>query len=796
MKRSSQKDEGEKKENEIKKLPIPFALDEIKTNISLNTNNPSKPSKQQIINQAIQFHLKGNILEASKYYQYCINQGFQDHRVFSNYGVILKSLGKLQEAALSTRKAIEIKPDFADAYSNLGNILRNLGELQDAALSTRKAIELNPYNANVHFNLGNILRDLGKLQDAETSYRKAIEIKTDFADAYSNLGNVLKDLGKLQEAEISYRKAIEIKTDFADAYSNLGNLLRDLGKLQEAELFTRKAIEINPDFVEANSNLGNILRDLGKLQEAFDAYLKVIQINQSFSNIFPSITRFLKDSDPSLLNKSKIKNIINLLLEKNDISHQELFNAFNFVYGNELKTNLKKIDSEFSNLDLIVNKKVIVNAFKKITFKDIRLENLLTNLRKNLCNRISTNKEEISAPELKLTIALGEQCFLNEYVYCITEEEKVSLKSIIKSCQNNKISESNIAILSCYFPLYKLLDQIPSLTSFNSCNQNFKKLIELQITEPIKEIALSTNIKKLGSIDDDVSQKVKSQYEKNPYPRWRYGSHQINKKISIIQAINNEIYPNYIINNINNNQIKVLIAGCGTGNQILQTQRYRNAQITAIDLSLSSLSYAQRKINEIGIDNVELIQMDIMKVALLDMKFDIIESSGVLHHMNNPSEGLKILLESLKDNGFLKLGLYSEIARKDIVKARDYIARKKLHTNEDNIRNFRETIFEGKAPEINSLTKSPDFYTLSSCRDLCFHAQEHKFNINQLQETIKSNELKFLGFLLPKSVKSIYDQYFPEDKKQTNLQNWAEFEANHPNTFAGMYQFWCTKKNN
>ena len=44
-----------------------------------------KPSKEQIYNQAIQFHSKGNITEAAKYYQYFINQGFEDYGVFSNY---------------------------------------------------------------------------------------------------------------------------------------------------------------------------------------------------------------------------------------------------------------------------------------------------------------------------------------------------------------------------------------------------------------------------------------------------------------------------------------------------------------------------------------------------------------------------------------------------------------------------------------------------------------------------------------------------------------------------------------
>ena len=94
---------------------------------------------------------------------------------------------------------------------------------------------------------------------------------------------------------------------------------------------------------------------------------------------------------------------------------------------------------------------------------------------------------------------------------------------------------------------------------------------------------------------------------------------------------------------------------------------------------------------------------------------------------------------------------------------------------------------------IKSLQNRSSFYSISECRDLCFHAQEHRFTINQLQETLKSNELEFLGFLLPKQIKSVYEQYFPEDKKQTNLQNWEKFEEQYPTTFAGMYQFWVSK---
>ena len=70
------------------------------------SNKEIKPSKEQIINQAIQLHLKGNITEATKYYKQLISQECNDHRVFSNYGVILQGLGKFQDAELSYRKSI------------------------------------------------------------------------------------------------------------------------------------------------------------------------------------------------------------------------------------------------------------------------------------------------------------------------------------------------------------------------------------------------------------------------------------------------------------------------------------------------------------------------------------------------------------------------------------------------------------------------------------------------------------------------------------------------------------------
>ncbi len=259
------------------------------------SNKKTKSSIENIINQAFKFHSQGNISEAAKNYQYLINKGFKDHRVFSNYGLILRKLGKLKEAESLLRKAIQIKPDNAKAYSNLGNILKDLCNLQEAELSTRKAIELKPDYAEAHYNLGNILQDLGNLKEAELSTRKAIKINPNFAIAHSNLGIILKDLCNLKEAELSTRKAIEINPNYAIAHSNLGIILKDLCNLQEAELSARKAIELKPDYAEAHYNLGNILQDLGNLKEAELSTRKAIEISPNFALAHSNLGIILKD---------------------------------------------------------------------------------------------------------------------------------------------------------------------------------------------------------------------------------------------------------------------------------------------------------------------------------------------------------------------------------------------------------------------------------------------------------------------------------------------------------------------
>jgi Tfp pilus assembly protein PilF len=408
-KESMREQEDKRIVTEVKVFPVPFALEEIKENISISTNTPSK---ELLINQAFKFHSQGNISEAAKYYQYFINQGFKDHRVFSNYGIILKGLGNLKEAESLQRKAIELKPDFADVHYNLGNILREIGKLQEAESSTRKAIKLNHNFANAHYNLGSILRDVGKLQDAEISYRKAIEINPNYAEAHSNLGGILRDLGKLQDAEVSTRKAIEINPNYADAHTNLGSIFRDLGKLQDAEVSTRKAIEIKPNFADAYFNLGNILLDLGKLQEAQNEWKKAIALAPNLTSAVEQLARrlyYYQDYELALkyLSKNKSNSCQSiylgclLSLDRNKEFNEKFKELFekkvcnadiggivehaNIIYGKQYESpfcneSIKYVLIEKINEELFsANHLKELIAYNKTTKKQDRSQGLLTN---------------------------------------------------------------------------------------------------------------------------------------------------------------------------------------------------------------------------------------------------------------------------------------------------------------------------------------------------------------------------------------------------------------------------------
>lgn len=430
---------------------------------------------------------------------------------------------------------------------------------------------------------------------------------------------------------------------------------------------------------------------------------------------------------------------------------------------------------------------------RKSLIVDHFFENILTKLRYKILFVLTDSGEDTLGEYFDFIISVAEQCFLNEHVFAQSKKEVDyinKLKNEIKN--NNKINELAIAILGCYIPLYTSESVANKLSKYKSKNLLFNDLIDMQIKEPLKEKELANSIKSIGKIYDKVSLKVRDQYEKNPYPRWRFT--YPNLPTHFLNIFTKQIKPNEIIIDNKFDNPNVLIAGCGTGKHICIAANYLNANILGIDLSIASLAFAKRKVEELGLKNIEFLQADILQLNNLNKKFDVIECVGVLHHMKDHVKGLKILLDLLEPHGLLLIGLYSEKARQDIIKAKEFAKKNKFENSITGIRSFREAIFKEKMDLLlQRVSKGKDFYSTSSVKDLIFHVQERCFTLPQIFKILENLNLEFLGFYDSK-VKNKYSKLFSNDKKNTSLNNWNQFEINNPDTFLGMYQFWVRNK--
>ena len=318
-------------------------------------------------------------------------------------------------------------------------------------------------------------------------------------------------------------------------------------------------------------------------------------------------------------------------------------------------------------------------------------------------------------------------------------------------------------------------------------------LLTQHIREPGEEHGFRTTIQRITPIDDSLSMMVQRQYEENPYPRWVKASPI--EKPKAIDAILHQKFPLVPFKPLGKAAPDVLIAGCGTGQQPIEAARtYLGSRILAVDLSLTSLCYAKRKSIELGLNTIEYGQADIMALGILERRFDVIEASGVLHHLGDPMEGWRVLLRLLRPGGFMRIGLYSEVARQGVVRGRAFIAERGFGSTQEDIRRCRQEMMTAdREGGFESLFQVSDFFSVSACRDLLFHVQEHRMTLDGINLFIKENALQFLGFDIDSHVIDAYVRRFPGDHAATDLPQWQLFENENPDTFRSMYQFWVQK---
>ncbi len=428
------------------------------------------------------------------------------------------------------------------------------------------------------------------------------------------------------------------------------------------------------------------------------------------------------------------------------------------------------------------------------------LEGFLTRARARLL--LGGEGGAASPAPLRFAAALALQCFINEYVFASAPEELAAV-----AAQQARVEErlaalampddafrADCALLAMYRPLLAIAGgERLAAWGRDAWGDVLWPLIERSVCEPLEERTLAGAIDTLADIEDATSVAVRAQYETHPYPRWL----ELPWRAPIgYRDYLGRRFPGFAPPAFLGAEVQVLAAGCGTGQEAIAIAAARSpCQVIGLDLSRRSLAYARRMAVRLGVDNVRFVQGDILDAGRLGQRFHVIESTGVLHHMADPLAGWRALRECLAPGGLMRIGLYSERGRGEVVRAREQIAAEGLSPVDADIRAFRARVLAAPAgAPLAALAESEDLYTMSACRDLLFHVEEHRFTLPAVAAALQALALDFVGFdpAVP-GVLQEYAKFNPIDTAGTDFAAWARFEESRPEVFAGLYVFWCQK---
>ncbi len=542
--------------------------------------------------------------------------------------------------------------------------------------------------------------------------------------------------------------------------------IQQTGKADAAADLYERVLDIEPDHPQAINGLGCIYVAQGKHEEASRLFARLLRRYPELADAFGGVYATLRAASPMLAAA---------------IDRVAAWPAF------------APVEAPFSRAELsaFADDPLLLEILASTTVRDAAFERFLTLLRHDI-SRQQAQGNEAPRDALPLHAALAQQCFINEYVFAQSEQEATWVAALRDNLNTalrggTPIGASLLTTVAMYVPLHSLAgaERLPK----RHWPAPVAQLLTQQISEPLQENRYRASIPRLTAIDDATSELVRKQYEDNPYPRWvRFGI-PLNK-ISINEYVRSHCPTAAFTPVESSGPLDILVAGCGTGRHSIElAQIIDHARFLAIDLSLTSLCYAKRKTPPQS--PIDYAQADILNLGSIGRTFDVIESIGVLHHMTDPLAGWGVLLSLLRAGGLMRVGLYSEFARRDIVSAREFIERQGFTPTTESIRRARAEIM---ASPLRAVSRFGDFFSTSECRDMLFHVQEKRFTLPDVKAFCAENNIRFVGFMLEPRVRDrFHSEFRAAGAPMSDLDRWHRIESENPDLFAGMYQFWVQK---
>ena len=199
-------------------------------------------------------------------------------KILNNLGLALVGVQRIDEGIEYFKKAIALKPDFADPYCSYGIALSAKGALKEALEYFEKAVKFDPNEPKIRANYGNGLSNLERYSEAIEQYKEALRLNPDFPEALNNLGSAFIYLNRHPEAIEPCKKAIALKPNYVDAHLNLGLAYRAVRRYGEAIEQFQQTVRFNPSSLDARLALIETLAGVGRISEALQEANKASEI--------------------------------------------------------------------------------------------------------------------------------------------------------------------------------------------------------------------------------------------------------------------------------------------------------------------------------------------------------------------------------------------------------------------------------------------------------------------------------------------------------------------------------------
>ena len=197
----------------------------------------------------------------------------------------------------------------------------------------------------------------------------------------------------------------------------------------------------------------------------------------------------------------------------------------------------------------------------------------------------------------------------------------------------------------------------------------------------------------------------------------------------------------------------ILIAGCGTNQAAVFAYTNRAAKVVAVDVSQPSLDHTRFLKDKYSLKNLELKLLPIEEVPSLGQDFDLIVSTGVLHHLAEPEVGMKALADCLRPEGVAAIMLYARYGRVGVELMQAIFRELGLHQDEESLQMVKAGIasLASSHPLQSYISIAPDLQFDAGLVDTFLHGRDRSYTVDDCIALVESAGLVFGDWLLKTS---------------------------------------------